>query len=253
MGRHSGVDRLDDPIVPKFNRLLFFDLVGRPTPAHARLLEVALRTLERRFRWGPDGLLFTAGWSPVYFRHVLHMSSPIPAATGLSSFESPAIDDYHLCLHLACDHEQRLAEIESALVDGGKLQGADGPLQISSALRWRETRTGFVGTRLPAAHQHVSGIPAGHPVAASSPLFMGFKSGLRKNQATEDFVTIGNGPFAEGTTMQVSYMRLRLERWYHGLSYRERAARMYAPQVTPEQVKHFTTARSRTSSSLATR
>ena len=70
---------------------------------------------------------------------------------------------------------------------------------------------------------------------------MGFKSGLRKNQATEDFVTIPDGPFVGGTTMQVSYMRLRLDSWYDGLSYRERVARMYAPQVTPEQVKHFTT------------
>ena len=70
---------------------------------------------------------------------------------------------------------------------------------------------------------------------------MGFKSGLRKNQATEDYVTIADGPFAGGTTMQVSYMRLRLDSWYDGLSDRERVARMYAPQVTPAQVKHFTT------------
>ena len=41
--------------------------------------------------------------------------------------------------------------------------------------------------------------------------------------------------------MQVSYMRLRLDSWYDELSERERIARMYAPQVTPEQVKHFTT------------
>ena len=49
---------------------------------------------------------------------------------------------------------------------------------------------------------------------ATAPLFMGFKSGLRKNQATEDAVTITDGPFAGGTTMQVSYMRLRLDSWY---------------------------------------
>ena len=41
--------------------------------------------------------------------------------------------------------------------------------------------------------------------------------------------------------MQVSYMRLRLDSWYQNLSQRERVARMYAPQVTPEQVKGFTT------------
>ena len=41
--------------------------------------------------------------------------------------------------------------------------------------------------------------------------------------------------------MQVSYMRLRLDSWYDDLSDRERIARMYAPQVTPEQLKQFTT------------
>ena len=49
---------------------------------------------------------------------------PCPRATSLSSFESPAIDSYHVCLHLACDDEQRLAEIEAALVRGHRLAAA---------------------------------------------------------------------------------------------------------------------------------
>ncbi len=229
-----------NPIVPRFNRLLFFDVKDKPTPADARLLEAALRTLERRYPWGPEGLLFTAGWGPDYFEHVLGVSSPVPAAKGLSDFEVPAIDDYHLCLHFACDDEQRLAAVEAALLHGEALPGAEGPIALSSALTWRETRTGFVGQGLPAAHQDVGGIPAGNPVAKGSPLFMGFKSNLRKNQATEDSVTISDGRFAGGTTMQVSYMRLRLESWYGDLSERERVARMYAPQVTPAQVSRLT-------------
>ena len=228
-------------VAPRFDRLLFFDVVGRPTAGHASVLEAALRTLERHYPWGPDGLLFTAGWGPGYFTRVLRVASPVPTAKGLSDFELPAIDDYDLCLHFACNDEQRLATVEAALVDGEPLPGADGPLEISSALRWRETRTGFVGAGLPAAHQNVGGIPAGRPVAEGAPLFMGFKSGLRKNQATEDYVTVPNGPFAGGTTMQVSYMRLRLDSWYSQLSEKERVARMYAPQVTPGQVSQFTT------------
>ena len=47
---------------------------------------------------------------------------------------------------------------------------------------------------------------------------MGFKSSLRRNQATEDYVTISEGPFVGGTTMQVSYMRLRLDSWYEQLT-----------------------------------
>ncbi len=230
-----------NPIAPRFDRLLFFDVDGAPTPAYARLLEAALRTLERGYRWGPGGLLFTAGWGPGYFERVLGIASPIPRARGLSDFELPAIDDYDLCLHLACDDEQRLAAVEAALLHGEQLPGSDGPLEIASALRWRETRTGFVGAGLPAARQDVGGIPPGGPVPAAAPLFMGFKSGLRRNQASEDYVTITRGPLAGGTTMQVSYMRLRLDSWYGQLTERERVARMYAPEVTPAQVARFTT------------
>jgi hypothetical protein len=108
-------------------------------------------------------------------------------------------------------------------------------------LRWRQSRTGFTGTGLPAQHQDVNGIPAGQSVPKGSPLFMGFKSALRRNQASEDDVTIPDGPFAGGATMHASYLRLRLGTWYGQLSQQERVARMYAPQVTPEQVSEFTT------------
>jgi dye decolorizing peroxidase len=230
-----------NPVAPRFDRLLFFDVNGKPTTGHARTLEAALRTLERGFRWGPSGLLFTAGWGPAYFERVLGVSSPIPRARSLSDFELPSIDDYHVCLHLACDDDARLAAVEAALLHGQRPDGLKGPVRITDALTWRETRTGFVGTGLPAANQNVGGIPPGRPVARSAPLFMGFKSGLLKNQATEDDVTIPSGPFAQGTTLQVSYMRLRLDSWYQQLSERERVARMYSPETTVADVARFTT------------
>ena len=87
-----------------------------------------------------------------------------------------------------------------------------------------------------------AGIPAGDPVSATAPLYMGFKSSLTRNQATEDDVTIPDGTFADGTTMHASYMRLSLDDWYGQLSEDQRVARMYAPQVTPQQVTDdFTT------------
>jgi hypothetical protein len=234
-------DSFGNPIAPRHDRLLFFDVVGAPTPEHARILEAALRTLEHAYRWGPGGMLFVAAWGPDYFERLLGLASPIPRARALSDFELPAIDDYHLCLHLACDSDDRLAAVESALLHGAALPTAPGPLNLSSALRWRETRTGFVGEGLPAAHQQVDGIPPGHPVAPAAPLFMGFKSSLRRNQASEDDVTIAAGPLAGGTTMAVSYMRLRLDSWYQNLTQRERVARMYAPQITPAQAAQLTT------------
>jgi hypothetical protein len=239
---YLAVDSDGNPVAPRFDRLLFFDVVGDPAPTYARLLEAALRTLERAYQWRPSGLLFTAGWGPGYFTDVLKVPSPVPPATALSDFEQPVMDDYHLCLHLASDDESRLAAVEAALTRGAPLPGTgeSGP-GIASVLRWRQTRTGFAGTGLPAERQDVSGIPGGRPVPGDSPLFMGFKSGLRRNQASEDAVTVTDGPFADGTTMHASYMRLRLDTWYAQLSQPERVARMYAPQVTPEQVSEFTT------------
>jgi hypothetical protein len=239
----STLARDDDgnPISPKYDRLLFFDVNGAPSAAHARMLEASLRTLERHYRWGPSGLLFTAGWGPAYFSRVLGVSSPIPVAKALSEFELPSIDDYQLCLHFACDDEERLAAVEAALLHGDRPDGMDGSVQLTDALVWRETRTGFVGAGLPAANQQVGGIPPGDPVSRSTPLFMGFKSGLLKNQATEDGVTISGGSFADGTTMQVSYMRLRLDSWYRNLSDRDRVGLMYSPETTVADVNRFTT------------
>jgi dye decolorizing peroxidase len=234
-------DEYGNPVAPRFDRLLFFDVKGEPTPGYARVLEAALRSLELTYPWRPSGLLFTAGWSPTYFEKRLHVRSPIPHAGPLSDFELPAIDTYDFCLHLACDDESRLADVEAALIHGAPLAGGPGPLDISRVLTWRETRTGFVGAGLPAAHQRVGGIPPGHPVPKGAPLFMGFRSNLKRNQASEEDVTILSGPFAGGTTMHVSYMRLRLDSWYRDLTDSERVARMYAPQVSPEQVKHLTT------------
>lgn len=223
-------DRYGNPIPPRHDRLLLFDVRGTPDPRYPRLLEAELRRLEHAHQWGPAGLLFTAGWAPSYFERVLRVASPIPHATALADFEQPTIDDFHLCLHLASD--------DDALLDScaGALKPALAPI-----LRLRQTRTGFTGAGLPAAHQRVGGIPSGNPVSQSTPLFMGFKSSFKKNQASEDAVTIGEGAFAQGTTMAVSYMTLSLDSWYSGLSYADRVALMYSPQTSPGQVARFTT------------
>ncbi len=226
-------------VAPRFDRLLFFDVAARPTVDSVRQLEASLRGLERLYPWDHRGLLFTLSWGPHYFEHVVHRPSPIPRPTELSDFEVPTFDDYDACLHLASDDEQRLVALEAALVHGGAVPAA-GSLDLRGTLRWRETRTGFVGAGLPARHQAVGGIPPGHHVPAAAPLYMGFKSGFRKNQASEDAVTIPDGPFAGGTTMHVSYMRLRLDSWYRILDEKERVARMYAPEMTPAEVSRLT-------------
>jgi len=217
-------------LAPRHHRLVIFNLNATPTAGYARLLEAVLRDLERSYKWGPEGLLFTVGWSHSYFHRTLRVASPVPPPRALSDFELPATDFYDCCIHIACDDGPRLAEVEAMLVH-----------RLARIMVWQDTRTGFTGAGLPAANQDVGGIPPGNPVPASSPLFMGFRSGLKKNQATEDYVTIPDGPFAQGTTQHVSHMRLDLDSWYQQLDYSQRVARMFAPQVSPRQEAAFTT------------
>jgi hypothetical protein len=237
-GDYVAVDDRGNPQPPRYDRLLFFDVRGRPTAAHARLLEARLRRLEHRYAWSHRGLLFTVSWGcPSYFK-LLGVDSPVPKATKLSTFENPAIDRYDMCIHLAGDDERRLAEIEAALVHGRALAGVPGSMSLAAGFVWRQTRTGFTGKGIPAANQHVRGIPKGDPVAHSAPLFMGFQSAFKKNQATEDAVAIPHGPFAQGTVMHVSYMTENLKTWY-GQSFtdQDRVSRMFSPETTPEGVK----------------
>jgi hypothetical protein len=238
-GNFTAKDAYGNGTAPKFDRLLFFDVNGAPTPAHARLLESRLRTLERHFHWSHKGLLFTVSWGPSYFRRI-GVRAPIPQASKLSTFEHPDIDHFDVCIHLASDDEKRLKQLVAALAHGHKMPGVPGSLSLKSALVWRETRTGFTGTGIPAERQNVKGIPTDHPVPTDSPLFMGFKSGMKKNQASEDFVTIKDGPFAHGTTMQVSYMSEPLQSWDSKLSEQDRISLMFSPETDAARVQKIT-------------
>jgi hypothetical protein len=240
-GDYLSSDKYGNPIPPRYDTLVFFNVRGAPTPAHARLLEASLRKLEHRFDWNHRGLLFTVSWGcPSYFK-LLRMPSPVPAATALSRFERPTIDRYNMCIHLASDDEQRLAEIEAALVHGHRLGGISGSLSLTPAFVWRDTRTGFTGAGIPAARQDVRGIPKGNPVPDSAPLFMGFKSAFKKNLATEDAIAIRAGSFAEGTVMHVSYMRENLGSWYGSkFSDQDRVSQMFSPETTVNGVSELT-------------
>ena len=234
------VDQHGNAQAPRFHRLLVFDIDGSPSSGHVRRLEAALRRLESAVPMDPDrGALSLIGWGPGYLARYTDGRVSIPPPERLASFETPELQDLDVCLHLASNDEHRLADMEAALVSG------TGPLapsvpSLSGVLTHVETRTGFTGPGIPAARQDVGGIPASRPVPKDSPLFMGYTSGFRRNQATEDDVTVDSGPLAGATTMHVSRMRLRLDSWYELLDDDQRAARMFAPQTSDAEARATT-------------
>jgi hypothetical protein len=214
------------PLAPRHHRLLMLDVPRTPTADDAARLEDALSTLEARFPHGPEGLLFALGWGPGWFERHTALRAPIPRPVPLSRWEDPLLEDIDACLHLASDDEERLARVTDDLF-------GPGPLDQRAHLRLCESRTGFVGAGLPAQRLSLAG------VRDDAPLLLGFRSGLRGNQATEAEITIVDGPLAGGTTMHVSRLELDLDAWY-AMPPDTRAARMYAPTVTTREADALT-------------
>ena len=217
--------------------LLDYGRDGPPTAADRETMETALRSLERAYARGNDGLLFTVGYSPAYFDRfdeALPTSVDLPAPSAMAPFEEPTFDTSDAILHLASDHPAVVLEAEEALWgERPEPNGVEMDATLSDLFErptsYPDRRTGFVGTGLPAEHQDVAGVPDDDPVPEDSPLYMGFKSGFSKNQASEDRVTIRDGPFAGGTTLHVSRIRLRLDDWYVEQDEDARVAEMFCP------------------------
>jgi hypothetical protein len=213
-----GTDDRRRPIAPRFHRLLLIEVAGTPTAADVDRLESALRELERHFARGPAGLLTCLGWGPGWFERHTPIASPIARPLPLARWEDPVLEDFDACLHLAGDDEARLATVATELFGRG-------PLDQRARLRLRAVRSGFVGPGLPAER-----LPAAR-ISAGAPLVLGHHSGLRGNQASEERVTIADGPLAGGTTMHVSRIALDLEAWY-AQDEDTRARRMFSPAIS---------------------
>jgi hypothetical protein len=215
--------------------LLYLDYAGagEPTPADREAVAGALAALDRAYPHAADGLLSTVGYSPAYFDRFdadLPESVDLPEPKALSPFEEPEFDTPDAVVHLASDHAQVVLAAENALLgERDELNGVPFESTLADAFERTDRRTGFVGDGLPAENQDVEGVPDGDPVPADAPLYMGFKSGFEKNQASEDRVTIQSGPFAGGTTQHVSKLRLRLDDWYGEQDHDDRVAEMFCP------------------------
>lgn len=239
----NGVLRTDDHgnhLPPRHRVLLLLDLQaeGEPGADTRETVKGALRSLERAYERSPDGLLFTISYSPAYFQRFedsLPTEVELPEPRALAPFEDPVADRPDAVLHLAGDHAEAVLEAEEGLRGNqSTVNGVEMEASLSPVLEVADRRTGFVGKGLPQEHQDAAGIPASAPIPEDAPMFMGFDSGFTHTQASEDRVTIQSGPFADGTTQQLSTLRLHLDQWYEQDSRYHREASMFCPHLADE-------------------
>ena len=230
------LDQHSNALLPRHQILFYLTLDGSGPPDQGarETVESALRTLDRAYERSHEGLLYSVAYSPAYFDRFedsLPESIDLPPPRSLSDFESPDLDTQDTLVHLASDRADVVLEAEEVLTgDREQANGRAADARLTDAMSVDSRRTGFVGPGLPAERQEeLEGIPEGGPVPEKSPLFMGFIAGFRKNQASEEYVTLKEGPFAGGTTKHVSNIRQRLDDWYGEQDFDERVTEMFSP------------------------
>lgn len=230
--------------LPRHQVLLYLTYQGTGTPSgtERRQLEDAFRSLDAAYERSHEGLLWSVGYSPSYFDRydeTLPEELDLPPNRALSPFETPEFDDQDALVHLASDRADVVIEADRALrgvrdeANGYKMDATvAGVLELASE---EDRRTGFVGPGMPRERgDEVDGVPEDNPIPEASPLFMGFTAGFAGNQATEEYVTLDSGPFADGTTKHVSNIRQRLDDWYGEQNYEDRVMEMFSPRHAEE-------------------
>lgn len=229
-------------LAPHYHRILLLELDDGPAPEAARTVERAMRAIERSFEWSPDGLLHTLAWGTDYFERLGTLDrAPIRRPKVLSRTDDPELLSHDAALVLASDVQSDLTAVEAAMFDGrDRLGDVAVEDRLGDVFSVVARRTGFIGDGLPAEHADAEGIPDDPPLSADVPMFMGFFSGMKRTQASEDRVTIDSGRFAGGTTMHLSHLRQSLDRWYDALDDAGRVARMFSPALSPDDVEALT-------------
>ncbi|MXR41444.1 Tat pathway signal protein [Halobaculum sp. WSA2] len=235
---HVRTDDAGNWQLPRHQTLLYLSLPaeGPPSEADRETVRGALDALDEAYAWSHEGLLHSAAYSPAYFdRFEADLAVPddvsLPAPTPLADYETPEFDTQDALVHLASDRPDALLAAEEALLgEADEANGVSFPSALTDALELADRRTGFFDPGMPHEKaDELSGVPEPNPVPEDAPLFMGFIAGFRGNQATEDAVAIGEGPFAEGTTKSVGNWRQRLADWYGEQDRDQRVMELFSP------------------------
>ncbi|MEY7849877.1 Tat pathway signal protein [Natrarchaeobius sp. A-rgal3] len=225
-------------LLPEHHALVALSLREGPDEAARETTETAFRALERAYEWSNEGLVFTVGYTPRYFARYdesLPEAIDLPDPVALTDREDPEFDEFDAVVHLASDRPEVVLEAEEGLLgEREAVNGVDLEADLSGVFERLEEhrRTGFVGDGLPAQQTDLSGVP--ESIHEEAPFFMGFRSGFRESQASEDRVTISEGPFAGGTTQQLSSMDLQLEVWFEQDNHYQRVSKLFSPEHAEE-------------------
>lgn len=238
------------PRTPGHQVILFlrYEGEGIPTASERSQVDAALRTLERAYTWGVDdeefnpttaeGLLYLMGYSRAYFDR---FDDPLPESAAVKRpddviqelDEDATADTHDAALLLTSDSVQTLLTAEMAITgELDELNGVPVTATFSGVFSVEERRTGFLGAGRPAEELDVEAVPENSPTA------MGYRSSFADNQASESKVSIPDGPFADGTTMQTSRLVFDLDSWYDN-DESSRIDLMFSPRHTKEDVGEF--------------
>ena len=243
--QHAWNDALDrdeagNAVPPTHHVLRYVDVDrGATDRAAARdRIEAAFADVERAFERSAAGLLFTVGYSPAYFERLsgtLPEEVDLPAPRPLTGLEDPSLDEADALVHLAGDEPAAVLAADEALF--GEATAANGVevTDASDLFEQVDRRTGFSGAGLPRDRRDVDGVPDDAPIPEGASLFMGFANGFAESQATEDRVTVASGPFAGGTTQQVSTLRTQLDAWWSQENHAQRVAKLFSPTHADEE------------------
>lgn len=213
-----------------------------PTEGERESVDAAFRTLDQAFQWGTGGdegatfnrgLLSLVGYAPSYFESFGSVPDDLVQPETLLSEvgeNTSKTDGFNAAVILTSDLGSVVLAAEQVLL--GKKERVNG-VKVTDALDGvfsvKERRTGFAGQGLPADKLDQEEIPE------EAPLSMGFKSGFSDSLPSEDAVTIQDGPFAGGTTLALSRLRLHLDRWYDQ-DHEDRVEKMFCPAHDAEEV-----------------
>jgi len=196
--QHLRTDDAGNDMQARYRRLLFLTLDVEPSASAARTVERGMRTVEAAYDWRAEGLFHVLAWGTDYFRRIGKLgAAPISTPQVISRTDNPDLLEFDAVLILESDVPSQLTAVENAMFgSGGTLNGESVEHPLGDVFRIVEVRTGFLGEGLPARHADVEGIPAG-ALSQDDPTFMGFFSDRQGTQASEDFVTIPDGRFAD--------------------------------------------------------